>query len=152
MMNGPCMHCGIDSTPLWRKGPNGKSILCNACGSRFKAKGNLENYLPKIALQNRILRLNIEKANDKGLKLSNKTSGGINTNTRDFKIPRKKRSPVKKLTPIERFHKTLLRLSKSEKLSNDNILLTENMNNFMPNNEIGLGCILLHKTNVTPTN
>ncbi|KAL8029295.1 hypothetical protein ABFX02_14G216300 [Erythranthe guttata] len=29
-----CNVCGSDSTPLWRKGPDGPQTLCNACGLR----------------------------------------------------------------------------------------------------------------------
>ncbi|KAK4365836.1 hypothetical protein RND71_013716 [Anisodus tanguticus] len=43
---GPCYHCGVTSTPLWRNGPPGKPILCNACGSRWRTKGTLANYTP----------------------------------------------------------------------------------------------------------
>ncbi|RAL50689.1 hypothetical protein DM860_015836 [Cuscuta australis] len=43
---GPCCHCGITSTPLWRNGPPEKPILCNACGSRWRTKGTLANYTP----------------------------------------------------------------------------------------------------------
>ncbi|KAK8916771.1 GATA transcription factor 26 [Platanthera zijinensis] len=43
---GPCRHCGITSTPLWRNGPPEKPVLCNACGSRWKTKGSLANYTP----------------------------------------------------------------------------------------------------------
>ncbi|XP_058089673.1 GATA transcription factor 26-like isoform X2 [Magnolia sinica] len=43
---GPCCHCGITSTPLWRNGPPCKPVLCNACGSRWRTKGTLENYVP----------------------------------------------------------------------------------------------------------
>lgn len=34
-LSGPCCHCGVISSPQWRKGPKGKPILCNACGIRF---------------------------------------------------------------------------------------------------------------------
>ncbi|KAH7692794.1 Zinc finger NHR/GATA-type protein [Dioscorea alata] len=44
---GPCCHCGVTSTPLWRNGPAHKPILCNACGSRWRTKGTLENYVPQ---------------------------------------------------------------------------------------------------------
>lgn len=30
-----CLHCGIKSTPEWRKGPDGNRSLCNACGLFF---------------------------------------------------------------------------------------------------------------------
>uniref|UniRef100_A0A7N0VMG0 GATA-type domain-containing protein n=1 Tax=Kalanchoe fedtschenkoi TaxID=63787 RepID=A0A7N0VMG0_KALFE len=43
---GPCCHCGVASTPLWRNGPPDKPVLCNACGSRWRTKGNLTNYAP----------------------------------------------------------------------------------------------------------
>ena len=29
--------CACTSTPLWRRGPDGTSSLCNACGVKFKA-------------------------------------------------------------------------------------------------------------------
>lgn len=31
---------------LWRNGPEDKPVLCNACGSRYRKCGSLENYLP----------------------------------------------------------------------------------------------------------
>nr|AFK41937.1 unknown [Lotus japonicus] len=43
---GPCYHCGVTSTPLWRNGPPEKPTLCNACGSRWRTKGTLVNYTP----------------------------------------------------------------------------------------------------------
>lgn len=43
---GPCYHCGVTSTPLWRNGPPDKPVLCNACGSRWRTKGSLVNYFP----------------------------------------------------------------------------------------------------------
>ncbi|XP_042390382.1 GATA transcription factor 26-like isoform X1 [Zingiber officinale] len=43
---GPCRHCGVTSTPLWRNGPPEKPVLCNACGSRWRTKGSLINYTP----------------------------------------------------------------------------------------------------------
>ncbi|XP_060169997.1 GATA transcription factor 26-like [Lycium barbarum] len=44
---GPCLHCGIKKTPLWRPGPPAKPVLCNACGSRWRTKGTLDDYIPK---------------------------------------------------------------------------------------------------------
>ncbi|XP_022971837.1 GATA transcription factor 26-like [Cucurbita maxima] len=44
--HGPCCHCGVISTPLWRNGPPDKPVLCNACGSRWRTKGTLTNYTP----------------------------------------------------------------------------------------------------------
>lgn len=31
-----CQACGTNSTPMWRRGPAGKSTLCNACGAKWK--------------------------------------------------------------------------------------------------------------------
>lgn len=39
--NPVCTHCGATKTPLWRKGPNGRNTLCNACGTRWKRSGSL---------------------------------------------------------------------------------------------------------------
>nr|XP_016455809.1 PREDICTED: GATA transcription factor 26-like [Nicotiana tabacum] len=36
-------------TPLWRPGPPEKPVLCNACGSRWRIKGSLDDYIPKHA-------------------------------------------------------------------------------------------------------
>uniref|UniRef100_M1C735 GATA zinc finger containing protein n=1 Tax=Solanum tuberosum TaxID=4113 RepID=M1C735_SOLTU len=46
---GPCCHCGIEQTPLWRPGPTAKPVLCNACGLRWQTKETLDDYLPKHA-------------------------------------------------------------------------------------------------------
>lgn len=35
--NWSCSHCGATSTPLRRKGPEGKSTLCNACGLQYSS-------------------------------------------------------------------------------------------------------------------
>ncbi|GJP32736.1 hypothetical protein CLOM_g17333 [Closterium sp. NIES-68] len=43
---GPCNHCGVAVTPLWRNGPPEKPVLCNACGSRWRTRGTLVNYMP----------------------------------------------------------------------------------------------------------
>ncbi|KAM7250799.1 hypothetical protein ACFE04_022682 [Oxalis oulophora] len=47
---GPCYHCGTYSSPMWRNGPIEKSVLCNACGIRYKKGRPLENYVPKNEL------------------------------------------------------------------------------------------------------
>lgn len=41
----------ITDTPLWRNGPPEKPVLCNACGSRYRLRGTLANYIPKHSLQ-----------------------------------------------------------------------------------------------------
>ncbi|KAG7195467.1 uncharacterized protein KQ657_003229 [Scheffersomyces spartinae] len=56
-----CLHCGIKSTPEWRKGPDGNRSLCNACGLFFtklvKKHGNdsAARILRERKEENRIL-------------------------------------------------------------------------------------------------
>ncbi|KAF6168778.1 hypothetical protein GIB67_012176 [Kingdonia uniflora] len=44
---GPCNNCKTKSSPFWRSRPLGKSILCNACRSRYRLRGTLANYTLK---------------------------------------------------------------------------------------------------------
>ncbi|KAK4740045.1 hypothetical protein R3W88_003742 [Solanum pinnatisectum] len=44
---GPCFHCGVKQTILWRNGPPEKPVLCNACGSRWRVRGTLDGYIPR---------------------------------------------------------------------------------------------------------
>lgn len=32
-----CEYCGTSDTPLWRRGPSGKSSLCNKCGVKWRS-------------------------------------------------------------------------------------------------------------------
>jgi hypothetical protein len=41
-LGGPCQHCHVSTSVCWRRGPPEKPVLCNACGSRFLVKANLE--------------------------------------------------------------------------------------------------------------
>lgn len=50
---GPCCHCGRTNSCCWRRGPSNKPILCNACGSRYLVKRNLDNYVPLATRQDR---------------------------------------------------------------------------------------------------
>jgi hypothetical protein len=64
---------------------------------------------------------------------------GLNTNLEN--------DQMKHLQPIKMFHKLLLNMREPETQSNesspDNILLYDNVNNRLPNTEIGLGCNLM---------
>nr|GMD10080.1 GATA transcription factor 26-like [Ipomoea batatas] len=40
-----------EDTPLWRAGPEEKPVLCNACGSRWRLRGNLNGYVPKHGIR-----------------------------------------------------------------------------------------------------
>ncbi|GBF99223.1 hypothetical protein Rsub_11430 [Raphidocelis subcapitata] len=43
---GPCTHCGVEESPQWRKGPAGKPVLCNACGTRYRRTHQLGPAVP----------------------------------------------------------------------------------------------------------
>ncbi|KAF1867662.1 hypothetical protein Lal_00050095 [Lupinus albus] len=137
-----------DNTPLWRHGPKDKPILCNACGTRYKLKGTLENYLPRHCRQ--------EQPNNDLNEVKGKRKLIGNGDTSDllkFEIPSRKRS--RKMTPMEMFQKQLLLLWESDKRQNESsqeeVLLPKNVNNFIPSNEIGLGAMLLKQDYGTST-
>nr|GMC64230.1 GATA transcription factor 26-like [Ipomoea batatas] len=47
-------HCHLlleEDTPRWRAGPEEKPVLCNACGSRWRLRGNLNDYVPKHGIR-----------------------------------------------------------------------------------------------------
>ncbi|MCD7461920.1 hypothetical protein HAX54_047377 [Datura stramonium] len=49
-LDGHAHKCSLPrETPLWRTGPPGKPVLCNACGSRWRTRGSLDDYVPKHA-------------------------------------------------------------------------------------------------------
>lgn len=70
----------LTETKLWRKGPYEKPVLCNACGLHFKAKGTLENYIPKTAQQNLLSDPDVEKASESDPELSNEAPGNKKRN------------------------------------------------------------------------
>ncbi|RDX71551.1 GATA transcription factor 27, partial [Mucuna pruriens] len=123
-------------TPLWRNGPSEKPVLCNACGSRYKLKGHLDNYLPK--------NFQLHSHNNNYFKNIPPTDDIIS----EFwnKIPTRKRS-LERITAMQKFQKELLSLYRCERQPNESspeeILLVDKVNNFIPSNEIGLGAILL---------
>lgn len=89
-------------------------------------------------------------------------SGEKNTNLWNIKIPQKKRSfveghpssetstPIETPTPMDEFPQKLLNLYEYEKEENESSPDYDKMNNFIPSDEIGLGCIPL-KTDDTST-
>lgn len=46
-----CDMCYVTETPEWRKGPDGKTILCNACGLRSKKRRNERMMKSKASIQ-----------------------------------------------------------------------------------------------------
>ncbi|XP_043725758.1 GATA transcription factor 26-like [Telopea speciosissima] len=79
---GPCYHCGVTSTPLWRNGPPEKPVLCNACGSRWRTKGTLANYTP---LHTRIETDDLEEYKVPRLKI-------ISIKAKDLKLQKRKQT------------------------------------------------------------
>uniref|UniRef100_K7KQQ3 GATA-type domain-containing protein n=1 Tax=Glycine max TaxID=3847 RepID=K7KQQ3_SOYBN len=140
--HGPCFHCKIHITPLWRNGPEDKPVLCNACGSRYRKCGSLENYLPNHFQPE-------YPDNLKMLKRRKTLKGGKGRYLCSPKIPTRKRSPLvrKKITPMKRFYMQLQNMwedyGNSNESSSEEVLIFNNVNNFIPSNEIGLGCIPL---------
>ncbi|BAT73491.1 hypothetical protein VIGAN_01098000, partial [Vigna angularis var. angularis] len=110
----------------------------NACGSRYKKRGSigLEDYLPKNFQPGFFDKYKYKKAEKSGRLWSTK-------------IPTKKRSEVvyKEITPLERFHIRLLKMSRNHRNTNETsseeVLLLNNANNFIPSTEIGIGCVIL---------
>jgi hypothetical protein len=47
------------------------------------------------------------------------------------------------MTPMQKFHAQLLNELKNQEIKDDEVLLFDNVNNFIPPNEIGLGVVLL---------
>ncbi|KAM5573102.1 GATA transcription factor 26 [Rosa sericea] len=81
---GPCYHCGVTSTPLWRNGPPEKPVLCNACGSRWRTKGTLVNYTP--------LHARAEPEDYEDHRVSRMKSMSINKN-KEVKLVKRKQHP-----------------------------------------------------------
>ncbi|XP_008238376.1 PREDICTED: GATA transcription factor 26 [Prunus mume] len=81
---GPCYHCGVTSTPLWRNGPPDKPVLCNACGSRWRTKGTLANYTP--------LHARAEPDDYEDHRVSRVKSISINKN-KEIKLVKRKQNP-----------------------------------------------------------
>lgn len=48
---GPCDHCKATESPQWRRGPVGKPVLCNACGTRYRRTGQLGPPGPASSLR-----------------------------------------------------------------------------------------------------
>ncbi|XP_057419139.1 uncharacterized protein LOC130713384 [Lotus japonicus] len=130
-------------TPLWRHGPKDKPVLCNACGSRYRHAGHLENYTPSHFRPEYLHNLQNLK-NPSSCCIA--TSVGKYSSLWGFKIPSRKRS--KRKSPMQRFQEDLLNLyisenPKPEESSQEGVLIEQNMNNYIPSNEIGLGVIRL---------
>ncbi|XP_073226076.1 uncharacterized protein [Cicer arietinum] len=143
------MDSSSSATPLWRQGPAEKPVLCNACGSRYRHWGTLDNYLPKHSIgKDLVVPHPIICTNNLLFNFLGESSSSLWAST----IPSKKRTRrgvYKRLTPMERFQKQLLDELKLQGIPNEpspeEVLLFQNVNSFIPSNEIGLGGILLER-------
>ncbi|KAJ3278585.1 hypothetical protein HK104_002203 [Borealophlyctis nickersoniae] len=58
-----CEYCGAVETPMWRRGPSGKSTLCNKCGVKWRSgKIMTENGPPPVLREVREGRVTKPKA------------------------------------------------------------------------------------------
>ncbi|XP_027103264.1 GATA transcription factor 26-like [Coffea arabica] len=188
-------------TPLWRSGPPEKPVLCNACGSRWRTRGTLEDYIPKHAIkdpendhsgklpsklnqisssschsheQPPILESNIAGQELLLPVLGDGTGNGestpigatfsdnftrVQTIEEAVEFPlwdgnnvfKRKRSILDQhiMSPTEMLHQQLYyALQDSQAAAGDycngeEVLIFERINHYIPENEIGLGCILL---------
>jgi len=53
---GPCDHCGASESPQWRRGPNHKPVLCNACGTRYRRTNQLGPPVPSSSSRGALKR------------------------------------------------------------------------------------------------
>ncbi|XP_042507719.1 GATA transcription factor 27-like isoform X2 [Macadamia integrifolia] len=130
---GPCRHCGIASTPLWRNGPARKPVLCNACGSRWRVKGSLARYIP----------LHAQAFNYVDIQGSKNTEE-VRSDFSNFKIPKRMRG---RPSTVEKLRRDLFRiLQEQESLcpsrSPEEVLIFKREDP-QSSDEIGLGCVLL---------
>ncbi|KAL5053589.1 hypothetical protein RYX36_034271, partial [Vicia faba] len=137
-------------TPLWRQGPTKKPVLCNACGTRYRLRGNLDNYFPKHCPPNELSYRNNDFCENSSTNVLYSDDDEKDLYLHKFRISSKKRNlrfVYKRKTPMEKFHEQLLNELKYEDIpdesSPEEVLLFGNVNSFIPLNEIGVGAILL---------
>ncbi|KAD3067371.1 hypothetical protein E3N88_35251 [Mikania micrantha] len=149
---GPCCHCGIKSTPLWRNGPPAKPVLCNACGSRWRTRGTLNDYVPKHAINQNIQMSELPATEDSGQTDSSSPDDAITAGPSEpnfENIPRRRRSNLDQfiLSPVERLHKQLYDMVHEEPEVVVGDVLIDQVNNMMPAQpETALGVMLLNSS------
>ncbi|XP_058732935.1 uncharacterized protein LOC131604519 [Vicia villosa] len=131
-------------TPLCPNKLQDKSLLYNALFNETRESNSKGTTTTNLDVKDKLSRSVLLTKHGRKIPILNQS-----------KIPTKKRSSVvyvkmtpARLTPMEKFQKQLLeewneqvKLSES---SEEDILLFDNKNNFIADNEIGLGCILLN--------
>lgn len=69
-----CFYCGVRTTPMWRRGPEGAGTLCNACGVKWK-NGKI---LPAVNYADAITKLGKKRTPSSSSKKSS-SSGNSST-------------------------------------------------------------------------
>ncbi|KAI3675909.1 hypothetical protein L1987_85505 [Smallanthus sonchifolius] len=152
---GPCYHCGIKSTPLWRNGPPAKPVLCNACGSRWRTRGTLNDYVPKHAMnQNtQMSELPANKDSDQADSSSPDEANAAGPSEPNFgDVPKRRRSNLDQvvLSSVERLHKQLYDIAHEEpevflrEEVDGDVLISQADNTMSAKNETALGAMLLN--------
>ncbi|GJJ78557.1 hypothetical protein EMPS_10916 [Entomortierella parvispora] len=84
--NGPksnrqliCFNCNVTQTPLWRRTPDRKHSLCNACGLYYKQYGahrplNVRHKLPTVLAEARLNALPYARPSNQGTRASSPSS------------------------------------------------------------------------------
>ncbi|CAI9294302.1 unnamed protein product [Lactuca saligna] len=159
---GPCYHCGIKETPLWRNGPEEKPVLCNACGSRWRTRKTLDNYIPKHAMKE-LQGTETDEDSDydpnPGSSSTKLTTHGPNQLSFE-NAPKRRRTGFDQhaLTPVEQFSKQLLDIAHEQpevylKKPNDGDVLIDRAD-VAKSTTLGtdLGALLLVPQLETPSN
>lgn len=61
-----CQKCGISKTPEWRRGPDGRKSMCNACGLQYSKQRRKEVRVPFSNTQHRASIHNIVETQNTG--------------------------------------------------------------------------------------
>jgi len=74
-----CFNCNVTQTPLWRRTPDRKHSLCNACGLYYKQYGahrplNVRHKLPTVLAEARLNTLPYARPSSQGTRASSPAS------------------------------------------------------------------------------
>ncbi|KAG5625543.1 hypothetical protein H5410_010761 [Solanum commersonii] len=164
-----------EETAHWRPGPAEKPVLCNACGSRWRIRGTLHNYVPRHAIRETqsyqlpsetTTRLLVRDGLEVGVsgqegssacpgeELNNIPSLVDHPWSTACRWKKQMRSELTQriLSPVERLQRKLYNNLQEPEFENiqdsgEDVTLIYARNKYIPPNEIGLGAMLL----VSPT-
>jgi len=78
-----CRECGSKDTPEWRRGPEGKNTLCNACGLQYSKRLKMEKNAANRADLTYILNPDIQRRRKRERKDDSTSSSTPSTSTTD---------------------------------------------------------------------